>query len=546
MKRIITAFFGFFAIVLFLLHGCSGDRHDYGFPHQWKVSAPEEQGIDSEKLVEMFETILKEKKDVHSILILRRGFLVTEGYFNPYHSNVRHIIFSATKSISSLLIGIALEEGYIKDVGQPVLNFFPGYRDNVENPDERKKGLSLFHLLTMTDGLDWQDGPYLVKKKGDFLKLLTAADGIKYFLDKPMREDPGKKFNYSSGSSYMLAAIIQKTTGKSALEYAQEKLFNPLGIQDACWGIYQQGINNGGSELFLKPRDLAKIGCLVLNKGFWHGKQIVPTQWIKDSTREYVKTDFLQYRYGYQWYIDTSLPELSISAQGLGGQYLFIIPSLDMVVVFTGGLVERTIDAIDLPFYHLRDFILPAVKSVNPLPVNHKSNQKLQRLLREIEFPRPKTCPPLPSIVRVISGKTFFFDTKDKKGNLWGLESLSLLFNEKDACRIQFNFTGEVDFLSLGFDAVFRTSPQSQKKIKFLEAVAGLDGVFRSSMADTEMGEIPYFAKGNWTDEKTFIMKVNSGWCLPENHIFTFIDEKKLTYSCETIFYRFSLTGTVQ
>ena len=227
--------------VFFVIPGYPGSSRDYWPTTQWKVSTPEEQGLDSEKLIQMIETIKKENRQFHSILIVRNGCLLMEAYFSPYQKDFQHIIFSSTKSISSLLIGLAIKDGYIKDVNQPVLDFFPEYQGKIEHLDERKKSLTLFHLLTMTDGLKWTDGPYRVGKEGDFLKLLSAADGVKYFLDKPMREAPGQTHNYNSGSAYLLAAIIQKVTGKSALEYAREKLFKPIGITDSTWGVFQKG-----------------------------------------------------------------------------------------------------------------------------------------------------------------------------------------------------------------------------------------------------------------------------------------------------------------
>jgi CubicO group peptidase (beta-lactamase class C family) len=294
-------------LVFVVIPGYPGSSRDYWPTRQWKVSTPEEQGLDSEKLLQMIDTIKKENRHFHSILIVRNGRLLMEAYFSPYQKDFKHIIFSSTKSISSLLIGLAIKDGYIKNVNQPLLDFFPGYRGKIRHLDERKKSLNLFHLLTMTDGVKWQDGPYRVGKEGDFLKMLSAANGVEYFLDQPMKETPGRTYNYNSGASYMLAAIIQQVTGKSSFEYAGEKLFKPIGITEANWGFYQKGINNGGSELFLKPRDMARLGFLVLNKGRWEDKQILPAQWMADSSKPLIKSDFIEYHYGYMWYIDRSL-----------------------------------------------------------------------------------------------------------------------------------------------------------------------------------------------------------------------------------------------
>jgi CubicO group peptidase (beta-lactamase class C family) len=527
--------------VFVVIPGYPGASRDYWPTRQWKVSTPEEQGINSEKLIEFMESVKKEDRHVHSLLIVRNGYLVMEAYFNPYQKDLKHIIFSATKSISSLLIGLAIKDGYIKNVNQPVLDFFPGYQGKIEHLDERKKSLALFHLLTMTDGLEWKDWPYRVGMEGDFLKLLAAADGVKYFLDKPMRDAPGQTFIYNSGASYLLAAIIKQVTGKSALDYAREKLFKPIGIEEASWGIYQKGINNGGSELFLKPRDMARLGFLVLNKGYWEGKQILPAQWIEDSSKTYIKSDFMEYQYGYMWYIDRTLPFFSISAQGLGGQSIFVMPDQDMVVTFTGGLVVNR-DEEKIHYRYLRDFIFPAVKSSTALPANPGANNRLQRLLNECRNPRPKPVPPLPAAARQVSGKTFRFDTDDTTNNPLVLETVSLFFDKKNQCRIRFTFPGKTAYVSVGFDGFYRTNPYS-KRLKVLEIDVGLDDVYRTTMTPTEIGTMPYFARGAWQDDRTFAVYSLSAWSLPEKIVFTFEDDNAVSITWSTIFYKLSLTG---
>jgi len=506
----------------------------------WPVSTPEEQGVDSENLLQMIKTIRKEDRNVHSILIVRHGRLLLEAYFSPYKKDFKHIIFSATKSISSLLVGIALQEGFIKSLDTPLVDFFPEYRGKLANLDERKKALTLKHVLTMTDGLDWIDWPYRVERHGDFLNLLSSADGAKYYLDKPMKELPGGKFNYNSGSSYMLAAIIQKATGKNALEFGREKLFRPLGITDIAWGKYQAGIYCGGSEFFIRPRDFAKIGSLVLNQGKWEGKQVVPAEWISEISREHVKSDFLQFGYSFQWYIDETLPEKSISAQGLGGQYLFVVPGQDLAAVFTAGMIRGS--EADTPFFYLRDFILPALKSAKALPANPRVAQKLAMMLRECENPPPKKVSPLPPLAEKISGHTFMFPERSIEKNLWGLETASLFFDKKGECRLKMTFSGNIEQVSLGFDAMFRSSPGAPR-LPVLDAVIGLDGAYRTVMVKTDAGVMPYSAKGRWKDEKNFEVTSLSGWSLPEVHTFEFQTENTVIHNCRTIFYNFSLRG---
>ena len=527
----------------FSLPSCSEKGREYFPAEQWRTAAPEERGIDSGKLADMIGNIREEKKDIHSILVVRGGYLVMEAYFHPYGRDDLHNIYSATKSMSALLTGIAVDEGHIGGVGLPVTGFFPGYAGSMKNSSARKDSLTLFHVLTMSDGLDWTDHPYMARKKGDFLSLLTASDGIAYYLDKPMRDAPGTRWNYNSGSSYMLAAIIQKTTGMTALEYARRRLFEPIGIDEACWGTYQDGISNGGSEMFLRPVDFARIGYLVLKGGRWGGKRVVSESWIREMTTPYLKDDFLEYRYGYQWYIDESLSEKSFSAQGIAGQYLFVIPRLDMVVVFTGSLIERDPDIINLPFYHLRDYILPSVRSDEPLPADPEGEARLDSLLREIGRPGPAPVPELPALAGKVSGKTFIFEGHEGEDNIWGLESVTLDFPGGDGCRINYTFSGDVDLDALGFDAVFRTSPLAATGMTSLVADVGLDGLFRKTPVDAEVGPVSYFARGGWTDEWTFEVEVKGGWCFSQYAVFTFEDEDSLSMSYRGLFYRFSLRG---
>jgi len=535
MKK--KSFFIFYILVAFIV-ALTGNTRDYWPTTTWKESTPEEQGIDSEKLIEFITTVQKEKRHLHSLLIIRNGRLVTEAYFNPYNKNIKHIIFSATKSVSSLLIGLAIKDGFIKDVNQKILDFFPEYQGKIQCLDDKKKSLCLYDLLTMTEELQWKDWPYRVGMEGDFLKLLSASDGVKYYLDKPMKKTGDSSFNYNSGNSYMLSAIIQKCTGKSALDYAREKLFKPIGILDSCWGIFQNGIYNGGSEMFLKPRDMARIGFLVLNKGNWDGKQIIPSQWIESSTKPYVKTSFLNYKYGYMWYIDTSLPFRNISAQGLGGQYISIIPELDMVVIFTGGMVVNR-DEEEIQYYYLRDYILAAVKSSDPLPKNPEANNRLNRIIKECLYPKTSPVSAVPPVAKEISAKSFFFDHSDAKINPLSIKSAALIFAAKNQCKIRFTFPENPQYISIGFDGVYRTNPYSNR-LKVLEVEVGMDNVYRTTWIKTEIGPMPFFAKGTWTDEHTFNINCKTGWSLPERIVFTFENPQSLSLVWSSIFYKCS------
>jgi hypothetical protein len=214
-----------------------------------------------------------------------------------------------------------------------------------------------------------------------------------------------------------------------------------------------------------------------------------------------------------------------------------------MIVVFTGSLIERDPDIIDLPFYHLRDYILPAVESSEPLAADPAAGERLAALLREIEHPEPDPVDSPPAIAEKISGRTYTFDGREGEDNIWGLESVTLDFPEGHEAQISYTFSGEVDLDALGFDAVFRTSPLAGKGMTSLVVDVGLDGLFRKTPVDAEVGPISYFARGGWTDERTFEVEVKNGWCFSQYAVFTFGAGDSLSVSYNGLFYKFSLKG---
>jgi CubicO group peptidase (beta-lactamase class C family) len=234
---------------------------------------------------------------------VRNGYLVTEAYWHPYGPNDTHSIESITKSVIGTLIGIALDQGAIRNVDQKLLDFFP--QQAIQNLDGRKKSITLHDLLSMTPGLDWEDAKSLDR-------VIRSDDWIHTLLDLPMATKPSSKWIYCNGASHLLSAVLQEATGMDARSYANQHLFAALGIPQASergWGSDPQGITNGIAGLYLTPRDLAKFGFLYLNLGQWNGQSVVPADWVKESTREqsYIGEDEyvggLDRRFGYLWSI---------------------------------------------------------------------------------------------------------------------------------------------------------------------------------------------------------------------------------------------------
>jgi CubicO group peptidase (beta-lactamase class C family) len=229
----------------------------------WRSTTPEEQGMDSEKLAQMVEHIQQEQLDLHSLLIVRNGYLVSEIYAYPYSAGQVHFIASVTKSVIGALVGIAIQKGDIKDVQQPLFSLLSD--QGVANLDEEKKAITLEDLLAMTSGLDCHENP----APGE-VSMQTSQNWVQFMLDLPMVAQPGTKFNYCTSAIEVLSAVLQKATGMSAREFANQNLFAPLGIgsiQEALWPSDPQGVTTGGYGLALTSGEMAKLGYLFLNQG---------------------------------------------------------------------------------------------------------------------------------------------------------------------------------------------------------------------------------------------------------------------------------------
>lgn len=324
----------------------------------WQTSTPKEQGMDAMTLNQMMDVIEELDLPVDSVVVVRRGYIVFEEYPNPsYGPQDKHLLYSVTKSFTSALIGIAIEEGFIESVDQKVVDFFP--ERSIANLDARKQSLTLEHLLTMSCGFEWEGPDDHLHTWGDANR---SGNPVQFMLDQPMASDPGTGWVYNGGCSHLLSAILTKTTGESTLAFARKHLFGPLGITDVRWPRDPQGIYYGGQDIWLTPRDMAKFGQLYLNNGAWGGEQIIPAEWVARSA----ETHLFHWvgGYGYQWW---TFPQSSIYyASGAYEQRIYVAPGLDMVVVFTSdnktsGLKEGEMrSGPPMVDWLLGRFILPA------------------------------------------------------------------------------------------------------------------------------------------------------------------------------------------
>ena len=340
----------------------------------WETSSLNKEGINPEYLNRLMIDIFGGKyKDIHSIVIVRDGKLVFEEYFSGNHRSSLHVMASATKSVTSILVGIALDKKMISNANRRIYELLPHYK-GTKWIDKRYE-ITLKHLLTMTAGIDWLGSDSnipLSDPRNDASRLYSSYDPIKFTLEKELIEQPGSRYNYSTGVSTVLGEIIKEASGLNPDEFATKYLFDPLGIQNHKWFIYPNGTIDTGGGLYLRSRDMAKIGYVMLNKGRWKGNQIVSEEWVNESTKAHVKKGgkvTMGSEYGYQWHHG----ELSIGnqdieaffAQGLGGQYIFVMPSIDMVAVTTYQHPESSgwLDGNLL----LTNYIIPSVLPPAPL-----------------------------------------------------------------------------------------------------------------------------------------------------------------------------------
>jgi CubicO group peptidase (beta-lactamase class C family) len=358
-------------------------QNDCGVPKastdKWAVAAPESVGLASAALCPMVKWLNDSKENVHAVLVARHGTLVFEQYFSgsdeawgrplgniAFGPEVRHDERSATKSIIALLLGIAIDRGLIKSIDEPVLSFFPEYAD-LRTPE--KDRITLRHLVTMSAGLEWHelDIPYTSAANSEN-RMDAASNPYRFALEQPVVAPPGEIWNYNSGATELVAAVVKKAAGKPVDEFARELLFEPLGIADVEWPKDAHGNVIAAGALRLRPRDLAKIGQLVLQRGNWRGTEVVPASWIDAATTPQINgfgTDF----YGYFFWLGRSLVDRHeirwAAAVGLGGQRLFIVPELDLVVAMNAGLYQSPVQAL-VALKALNQYVLKAAHRRSP------------------------------------------------------------------------------------------------------------------------------------------------------------------------------------
>lgn len=423
----------------------------------WKVSSPEEQGMNSLTLVNAIKHFKQNSINIHSLLIIKNDRVVLDVCFYPFQNNYVHDLASVTKSITSLLIGIAIDKKFIKNENEPVFQYFPEY--TITN-DTLKK-VTIKNLLNMSSGLQcsWNDG------EKELNQMTNSADWVQFMFNLPFDVMPGQKFSYCSGNFYLLAEILQRTTKMTCHEFAKKYLFTPLNFRESYWLKNYKSVNQGWGDLHLHPYDLAKIGCLLLNDGKWNDQQIISNEWLKKIKPLYYIHGTESY--GYGWWLDSENRD-EIQALGRGGQRLFILRDQKMVIVATGG----GFDAGDCD-----DYALESIKAFTKNKNYHDQLQDQVKAVASQDITSPDTIKhkfPLNLL-----NKTFQFDKND-------LELKAIRFEKRN----------EEHYIILDFT-------DNTKE----EHLIGMNNQYKISKEPT-FG-LPMAAKGRWINDNTLEIHYN-------------------------------------
>ncbi len=402
----------------------------------WRTSTPEEQGLDSGKLAEGLQALRASGLD--SLLIVRNGQVVLDAYYYPYDNTIPHKLASVTKSVMTTLIGIAIDQGVVQ-LDQTLVSFFPNRP--IANLDARKERITIRHLVSMRNGFA---SGCLAGDEPTLNAMRSSPDWVQAALDRKMVQEPGTSFCYDSPGMHLLSAILQEATGMTALDFARQNLFEPLGIREVFWQSDPQGYTHGWGDLYLKPRDAAKIGYLWLNNGVWAGEQIVSAAWVADSITAHSNPG--GDGYGYGWWVSDD----SYFAFGRGGQNIKVHPSIDAIVVTTasGFEYDRVAPMLTAAF----------VSPDKPLPANPAGVAKLDEAVTTLaKAPNPWPVGPVPDIATAVAGRTYLFGP-----NSADLATLRLELDGTTELALYMKLEGRDVIWPVGLDGSYRLSPVGQ------------------------------------------------------------------------------------
>ncbi len=443
-------------------------RHEVQLP----TSTPEAHGVPSTAILAFIDATEAHGLELHSLMLLRHGHILAEGWWAPYEAPEPHMLFSLSKSFTSTAIGLAVSEGRLT-VDDLVLSFFPA--EAPAAPGENLATMRVRHLLSMSTGNDLDTT--------GALRGAEDGDWVRAFLAQPVEHTPGTYFVYNSGATYMLSAIIQRVTGTTLLDYLRPRLLEPLNIVDATWETCPRGINTGGWGLNITTADIARFGQLYLQEGVWEGRQLVPAAWVAEATTAQVDNsnhpsgnpDWMQ-GYGYQFW---RCRHGAYRGDGAFGQFCVIMPEQDAVLVTTSGTTNLQ-GVLDLAWEHL----LPALGD-EALAADESATAALTARLAGLALPVPQGAATAP-LAPQLSGRTF-----------------TLTANEQSAETIRYDFAADRATITI-------VDVQGAHTL-----VAG-NGAWLADTANYGNSRWPASpstpraaaAVGAWTDEQTFELRL--------------------------------------
>ena len=434
-------------------------------------STPEEQGVPSKALVALFDSLhALPLTDMHAVVVMRHGKVIGEMYPKPYAPEYRHTMYSCSKTFVGIAVGLAIEDNRLR-LDDRVAAIFPELL-----PDSVSKDLAdmtVRHLLTMASGV-----------KPDWNMRSRGTEWIRTFLSKPVKE-PGTQYAYDSMVSYMLAAVVQKVTGKKLTEYLQERVFTPMNVTEWAWEESPEGVNTGGWGVHIQPESLAKFGQLILNEGSWEGKQLVPAEWIREMCKKHRETG--REVYGYHiWHCGGH--DGAVRADGALGQYVISVLDKDMVVVMTEATLGNGRDQRRL----IWDVLLPHIQDES-LPANKKDYQKLLKKQEGYKLAE----------VKGKASSAFASNWENKtielSKNTFGWKSLKLNFGKKQVTLTVTETSGKTYELTFGYQQWMTTTFDAYPpySITPVDRFKGLEG--------------PYYASGSyaWISKEELQLKAH-------------------------------------
>ena len=433
-------------------------------------STPESQGISSSALLALVEAMDATIHEQHSLMLLRHGQVVAEGWWSPYGPPHPHTLFSLSKSFTSTAAGLAVAEGLLS-LDDTVLSFFP--EDAPAEVNEHLASMRVRHLLSMSSGHTEDTlGTIFAQPEGNWAKA---------FLLQAVERDPGTHFVYNSGATYMVSAIVRKVTGENVLEYLTPRLLEPLGIVGATWENCPKGINTGGWGMSIKTEDIARFGQLYLQRGVWNGKRLLPEGWVEDATAHHISngddpnSDWCQ-GYGFQFWRSR---HGAYRGDGAFGQFCIVLPDQDTVLALTAGVADMQ-SVLNLVWQHL----LPALEA-NPLPEDRTAQANLQNRLSSLALRTPQGNSSS-EIGKTVSGKTYRFEANDQD-----IEAITVDFGDESAK------------LSL-------RSSHGEQELLCGNNGAWIAGKMMLKNVPVQSGSQPrsVMTSGAWTDESTYQAKL--------------------------------------